>query len=71
MNFDAFSVSKIVDAECNLNNGFFPCKNKEDCIPAEHVCNNLSQCRDHSDEGEACTDRKFEYQVEIFLVSFI
>lgn len=56
----SFSAAKPVDADCDLNDGYFPCKDKKSCIPAEYLCDGLFKCDDHSDEGEACTDRNFE-----------
>ena len=36
---------------CELRHGMFPCHDGSRCLSPEHVCDNIGQCGDKSDEG--------------------
>jgi hypothetical protein len=39
---------------CLQSEGFFTCTDHSKCIQMDHVCDNIDDCTDHSDEGGLC-----------------
>lgn len=49
-----------VDENCNLNDGYFACKDNSKCLKSELVCNNEKDCTDGSDEEGSCNSSQYK-----------